>query len=110
MSAFTDTFPAGFLCDPGPFAPTGEPFIAFAMGGFQSLNDAEAAAHATFNEYASKHSGNLYWRIMPHTEHHPNGKYTFYMRLLISDKAIDNQMVPGALEGRSRKKTANFIR
>jgi hypothetical protein len=86
MSAFSNTFPDGPTYT-GPYAPTGEPFIVLTGGGANSLDDAEAAAHVAFDEYASNHTGKIYWRVLPHTERQSDDKWAFYMRLLISDKA-----------------------
>ena len=100
MTAFADTFPPGEPCEPDTYAPTGEPYLVFS-GFVATVDGAEAAAHAVFEKYRSEHAGSLYWRIRPETQYyeaqladpkwgtsaHPAG-YSFYMRLLISDKEI----------------------
>jgi hypothetical protein len=82
-------FPAGRVCDVGPYAPTGEPFTTLSMGGYQSLSDAEAGAHRTFDSYAAGCEGKLYWRAVPTAERHSDC-WSFYMRLLISNKEVSH--------------------
>lgn len=49
-----------------------------------TLQEAYDAALAAFKAYAIGKSGTLYWRVHPELSER-DGKFAFYMRLLISD-------------------------
>jgi hypothetical protein len=90
VTAFSDTFPKG-VAGYTAVSPTGEPYVVLQDGGYASQNAAEAAARVMFDDYASNHHGTLYWRCPPETTAWKMMKsaqptYSFYMRLLISDK------------------------
>jgi len=74
-------------------APTGEPFVqlhAAKLGATEAETD--AAARKAFEDYAIDRSGMLYWRIKPEIRGPEDmvepDLWSFYMRLLISDKPV----------------------
>jgi hypothetical protein len=55
--------------------------------GFESAEIARLDAQRSFDEYSKDKSGILYWRIVPEIALSTRRqKYSYYMRLLISDK------------------------
>lgn len=83
-------FPVG-KSTTGPHAITGERYIELTKlpfsAGWLSPEAARIAAQEAFEAYSKDKSGTLYWRVKPEvaleTRHQA---YSYYMRLLISDK------------------------
>jgi hypothetical protein len=68
-------------------APTGEPHVTLCGDGDGCMADAEDAAVFAAQEYAANRTGTLYWRTVPEFRHGGGvGSWSFFMRLLISDK------------------------
>jgi hypothetical protein len=69
--------------------PTGEPHIELTNTA-ETESAVEDAARAAFDGYASGRNGVLYWRVKPEIRGPEDtgvtGMWSFYMRLLISDK------------------------
>ena len=56
---------------------------------YDSLESCAEGARAAFDRYAEKRNGSLHWRVKPEFSTHPKtGKWRFYMRLLISNKPV----------------------
>lgn len=72
----------------GPYSVTGETFVELQeMAVFKTPQAAYDAAVSAFKAYAADKSGTLYWRAPPELGE-KNGKFAFYMRLLISDMPV----------------------
>lgn len=82
LSVTAETFAELCACsEPAPGEETGE--IVY----FATPEAAYDAALAAFKAYAADKSGALYWRIPPELGE-KDGKFAFYMRLLISDMLV----------------------
>ena len=71
----------------GRLSVTGEEYEVLTDNGYISSEAARLAAQSSFEGYAKDKSGILYWRITPEIALMcRNRHYSFYLRLLISDK------------------------